>query len=42
MILLGNSLTYENEIFPTTKESYIENTMSLSELRVDFLEVRDI
>ena len=42
MILLGNSLTYENEAFPTTKESYIENIRGLSELCVNVLDVRDV
>ena len=42
LILLGNSSAYKDQILPTTKESYIENTMKLSEVLVDALVVRDV
>ena len=42
LILLCNSSAYKDQILPTTKESYIENTMKLSEVLVDALVVRDV
>ena len=40
-ILICNSSAYKNEILPTTKGSYKENTMNLSDILVDALLVKD-